>query len=197
MYYDARSTHKALRDAVQAEATLLEDFAKQSTVDNRAYWLRWHGVALLVASQRAAWAACLLADAPAGVEDRPWGESDSEEAFTWYAGVVYEAQSKVHGHASNGPASRSTSPASNLAEDALTTMAADVVRDSSPEVQLHIAQARIDRQREAAAEAQAKREAAERERLEAEAAREEAKRAARRERRLARRLAGIYPEGTR
>lgn len=187
-YYDARSAHKSLRDALQAEATLLEDFAKQTTVDSRAYWLRWQGVALLVASQRAAWAASLLADAPAGVGDRLYGESDSAEAFDWYAGVVYEAQSKVHGHASNGPASRSTSPASNIAEDAVTTMAADIVRDSSPEAQLYIAQRRIDRQREAAAKAEAKREAAERERLEAESAREAAKREARRQRRLARKV---------
>ena len=186
MYYDARSTFKSLQDALQAEVTLLEDLAKQTTVDSRAYWFRWHGVALLVASQRAAWASGLLADAPVGIAERSYAEPESEDAFKWYAYVVCEAQSKVYGHASNGPVSRSTSPASNLAEDAVTTMAANILRDASPEAQLVVAQARVDRRREALAEAQAKREAAERERLEAESAREAAKREARRQRRLLR-----------
>lgn len=186
MFYDARSTHKALRDAVQAEATLLEDFAKQSTVDNRAYWLRWNGVALLVASQRAAWAAGLLLDAPAELKDGRRFDEVGQASEMWYVSVVYEAQCKVHGHASNGPTSRSTSPASNMAEDAVTSFAAGILREASPEVQLAIAQALVDRRREAVAEAKAKREADALAAAEAESAREAEKREARRQRRLLR-----------
>lgn len=200
MYYsDPCYAFKSLTDLVAAEAELHAKFLKDYAADvqSRASWFDWQGVAHLVAAQQASWASKMLALAPEGTGD--WGRRDdpTPEMTHWHLVVVSEAFSLLRRFQHVRPASRSTSVSSNLAEDALLTLATTIVSEAGPRVRLELERRMVERMDKEAEEREAARLAAERERLEAESAREAAKREARRQRREARKVAQIYPEGTR
>jgi hypothetical protein len=185
-----------------ASARSKDDAARATNPHHGHYheqsWMAWRSVEYLGVLVWEGLARSVIADCP----DQTWGTGGEDGAFSefdyhdqpelwpeedrkWFLRWCCEASRRVVGR-SIDPASRSTSPSSNFAEDYELHFWRRLVDGMSAEVRLMVAQVEVDRVNRDRAEYRAKQEAAKAEEARLEAERVAARRARRAERRAVR-----------